>query len=237
MLPGFIGGNRMTKKTQNRGRAPMPFQGSFADLEGQIATLLELYHDKPQSKRSHLAGQSPNQRLRQHLAAGWAPTSLVDDGMFGAVFCTRRRAKIYAGGYFEADAQTWQHDDLLDLAGTSVTLHKPLFGDRRRIFVFDDQDRALICQAEPAEPFAWGDRAAAGEQARRATKLRRKIRKLEEQASQADPMAAIAATVGELGGTQLPEGAQAISSVRELPRRPRTETSFELWLKAARKAG
>jgi hypothetical protein len=108
------------------------------------------------------------------------------------VFCTRRPAKVYAGGYFECDGQTWRHDDLMELAQTWVTLHKPLFGDRGRIFVFDEQDRDLICEATPEQPIAFGDRAGAGEQARRKKKLTSKIRKLAAQIDRVDPVQAVA---------------------------------------------
>jgi hypothetical protein len=235
VLPGYIGGNRMQKKTQNQGREPRPWPGTFAAFEAALATAIALYHDRPQSKRSHLAGESPNQRLRQHLDAGWQSVRLVDPEQLGAVFCTPHRRRVYAGGRFDFDRRSWRHDDLMPLAGGMVVVHEPLFGDRGRLFVFDDADRELLCEAEPEQAFAWGDPAGAGEQARQSAKLRRKIRELASQADPVDPLLAMAATVAEFGPAPVATTARTLdpTPAAAAPRRAK-RSSLDVWLQPDR---
>jgi hypothetical protein len=240
MLPGFVGGNRMVKKTQSQGREPAPYPGRFEQFERDLARVMAYYHQKPQSKRSHLRGQAPDQRFRDQCGEGWQPTLLTDTDKLGAVFCNRHRRRVYAGGRFDLGNRSWRSDELLSLAGEFVIVHEPLFGDRDRLFVFDAaEDRECIAEAVPETTFRWGDPAGAGEQRRQSKVLKKQLQTLGKLAPPLDPAMALASLNAERG--QRPPAAaveQLIAAVpAPPPRRAKEPSSFELWRKAGRKAG
>jgi hypothetical protein len=144
---------------------------------------------------------------------------------------------VFAGGRFDHLGRSWRHDDLMTLVGERVVVREPLFGDRGRLYVFDESDRVHLCEAEPEQSFAWGDPTGAGEQARRKAMLGRKLRGIAAQADPVDPLLAAAATAAEFGYEPLIPGGQAMEAVPERPRRKKGPSSLELWAEEARKAG
>lgn len=171
-LPGHIGGNRMKKKTENQGRAPVPFNGTFADFTEALGQALHYYHRKPQ--RGHLKGSTPNDRFAAFIAEGWQSVILRREELEIAFSKVETRS-VRAGGEFSIGGTLYRADALLSLAGTGrVTVRVPLFGERGYVYVFDDDDR-FLCAATEVPVYAFDDPAGAREQQRQAGILRRQM--------------------------------------------------------------
>ncbi len=101
--PGWIGGDRLRKKSANVGQEPEPFAGSADECAALILSLVEGYHRLPQ--RGALNGRSPYGALTDAIDAGWAMTA-VDDEAFAVAFSTEERRIVqqgrirHAGGFW-----------------------------------------------------------------------------------------------------------------------------------------
>jgi hypothetical protein len=189
-LPGYIGGNRMQKKTANQGRAPKPFPGDEARLKEAIATGMAYYHAKPQA--GHLNGISPNDSLANHIGAGWRST-VLDPRELAVAFSRKIVKPVRAGGTLRLDSINFRADALQSYVGSRVIVRQPLTGDRNTLFVFTEYED-FICTAGPETTYVFGDPRGAGEQSRRAKVLR-------------TDLAAMAA------GTERIDGEQAMANV------------------------
>lgn len=182
-LPGHIGGNRMKKKTENQGKAPIPFNGCFEDFQKAYQTALNYYHVKPQ-QTGHIAGQSPNDRFSAFVKAGWKSLTL-DQEELAVVFCKQAIRNVRAGA-FSWNRLIYRHDVLLSRAGIGkILVCEPLFGDKSKLYVYDENERPL-CVAEPARAYFMGDVSGAGEQQRQTTEFNRQIRQLEAETDSID---------------------------------------------------
>lgn len=203
-LPGHIGGDRMKKKTENQGKEPVPYPGGFDDYRQSLLTAIDYYHCKGQS--GHLAGKSPAARFRKFVDEGWSSTTL-DPAELAIVFSREDTRQVRPGGTFSWDGITYRHDALLALSGIgTVLVRAPLFGERTRLFVFDE-DGAPLCIADPETTFDFDDIAGAGEQQRRTAELNRQIRALEASTDRLDPEQVMAEVVAAHGpGAMAPIG-------------------------------
>lgn len=182
MLKGWIGGNRMTKKTHNVGKEPEPYPGTFEEFKTEIVEAISYHHNCPQA--GHLAGRSPNQALTGFVESGWLRTD-IDEGAFREVFAHKLTRQVRRGcvTYKGTD---YYHDDLLSLPrGTTVIVLVPLVDDRPRVTV-RDSDENFLCIAEPNWKFGFNDPAGAREQARRAKVLNRLISGLKRETNTLD---------------------------------------------------
>ncbi len=75
--PGWIGGDRLHKKSANVGQEPEPFAGSPGECAALILSLVEGYHRLPQ--RGALNGRSPYGALADAIDAGWSMTAVDDE--------------------------------------------------------------------------------------------------------------------------------------------------------------
>lgn len=179
-ITGFIGGNRMTKKTENQGRPPTSHGNDAARLKSSIATAIAAYHTKPQSRQSHLAGRSPNEAFQSYIEAGWTSITL-ERSELEVAFSTSETRAVRESGKFSYGGCTYLHQALSKLAGIGrVIVRKPMFGDRARLYLFDE-DENFIGLAEPEIAVPFGDPAGAGEQQRRAAVFRKQIAEMESQ--------------------------------------------------------
>jgi hypothetical protein len=173
MIAGHIGGNRMKKKTENQGREPQSYTGDFEAFRQDIADALAWYHEKPQG--GHLGGQSPNERFRQYVEAGWHSTVLDADEL-AVAFMEKKSRRVEAGGVIQWNGNEYRADELIPLGGTGrVMVGHPLFGDRNRLLAFTEDDEP-ICLLEPVHALPFDDPRGAGEQARQAKVFRDYIR-------------------------------------------------------------
>ncbi|MEI7610991.1 MAG: helix-turn-helix domain-containing protein, partial [Rhodospirillaceae bacterium] len=117
MMPGWIGGNRMVKKTQNVGKEPTPFEGSEEDFARSVGTLIDYYEVIPQSGK--LKGKSPRQTFAAFVDDGWKRID-VDPLVLAMVFSPEKTVTA-TRGEFRHDNAIWRGDDLLPLlAGTKL---------------------------------------------------------------------------------------------------------------------
>ena len=195
-LSGYIGGDRFHKKTQNQGKAAVPYRGGFESFKRAAADMLHYHHTKRQS--GHLAGKSPYEHFAEFVAEGWQSVVLDPDEL-AIAFSIEDSRWVTDSGTFEWKGVTYRHDDLLSFAAVSkVRVHQPIYGDRSRLFVFDD-DGQWLCVAEPEEYYDFDDPRGAAEQQRRNAELNRQIRALEAEGDRRDPEEVIARAVEACG--------------------------------------
>lgn len=93
-LPGYVGGDRMSKKTQTVGRPPAPYPGTWEDFCETLRLLLIAFNSRPVG--GQWAGRSADDWVRDKQAAGWRPVS-VDHLILDSAFCERDLRKIDRG--------------------------------------------------------------------------------------------------------------------------------------------
>lgn len=191
-IPGWVGGDRMRKKTANVGKAPEPFPGSFDELRGVIQAQLASYHAMPSGKRSSLKGLSPNGSLSKAIGAGWGMT-VVNPDAFRVAFSRPEPRKLNQGVIRYA-GQLWTSDALMAHQGNSVTLLVPHYEEPGRLAVLDDRDR-FLCWVEPDLPFGFLETDGARESARRDRLQRQSLRELDRSAPNLNPMVELAAAM------------------------------------------
>jgi hypothetical protein len=182
-IPGWVGGDRMRKKTANVGKAPEPFPGSFDELRGVIQAQLASYHAMPSGKRSSLKGLSPNGSLSKAIGAGWGMT-VVNPDAFRVAFSRPEPRKLHQGVIRYA-GRLWTSDALMAHQGNSVTLLVPHYEEPCRLAVLDDRDR-FLCWIEPDVPFGFLETDGARESARRDRLQRQSLRDLDRSAPDLD---------------------------------------------------
>ena len=83
-MPGYCGSDRMKKKTQNQGREPDAFDGSWNDFRETLQLLVKGFNARPPAESEDLP--SPVEVLQRHIDDGWRPKS-VEDEVLDAAFC------------------------------------------------------------------------------------------------------------------------------------------------------
>lgn len=176
-IEGHMGGDRLKKKVENQGKAPVPYYGDFSAFEGSLKTALGYYHVK--SQQGHLNGQSPNQYFNTFVLSGEWKSVLLDPDELAVAFCKKEFRNVNAGGRFWWKNTEYRHDSLIPMADLrKVQVGEPLYGDKKRLFLFDEEDNPIGI-AEPVIIYDFGDVAGAGEQQRQAALARQEIRDME----------------------------------------------------------
>ncbi|MFS4437876.1 Mu transposase C-terminal domain-containing protein [Paracoccaceae bacterium GXU_MW_L88] len=173
-IQGWTAGERMRKKTHQKGKDPIPFQGDKSDFLSAAATQLEWYHKRPQHGR--LKGRSPNEALRAHIDNGWGKTVLASDEVLALAFATKETRVVDRGCVQftprHGETTRYYNDALLAYGGQSLTIHIPAYNPEY-LFCFDGDE--LICVATPERSYHPLDPAGAREVASRNKYLRRHI--------------------------------------------------------------
>ncbi|NOT13749.1 MAG: hypothetical protein HOP23_18310 [Methylococcaceae bacterium] len=207
-VKGFIGGDRMKNKTQNQGKAPMPYQGDFEAFENSLKVCVDYYHIKGQ--QGHLNGDSPIQRFKEFIAGGWRST-VLDPEDLAIAFCKKAFREVRPGGVFSWAGAEYRHDSLIALAGIrKVEVGEPYIGDKNRLVLFDEAGH-LLGIAEPVRQFAFGDVSGAGEQSRQAKLHRQHVYGLESETDKLDLENEMRSAVEVMGGTPLADVGNIIS--------------------------
>ena len=175
MFPGWIGGNRMKKKTANVGKEPAPYPGDEAAFRRSLSTALDWYDTHPQ--QGFLGGLSPREAFAAFVEGGWQRTD-IDPEVLRWVF-SRPVPRTIRRSEFSLDSVSYTAPELGQLlGGTRVIVRVPLVGDRQRLPVLDERENPIcmaVCKpvydaldAEGARVAAEGRRASeAGIQAMR----------------------------------------------------------------------
>ena len=135
-LPGWIGGDRMKKKTQNVGKAPTHFQGDLEAFHAAFDRALSWYHATPQGKNSNLKGLSPNEMYKAKIAAGWHPISCHREALIFAMSETRT-AKVHNRG-IEVDGTWYEGPEFAGCRQSKVTIKYAKWSPDRVILIRND---------------------------------------------------------------------------------------------------
>jgi len=163
MIPGWIGGNRMKKRTHRLGKAPITFPGNEQDLEQAIQQALDFYRNTEHA-RGDLKGKSPKQKRIECYANGWQPYKAPYE-VFLFAFSTKERPKVMTGG-IQVNAEWYYHDCLIPYIGQRLTVHAAKW-DKTHVIWLDQNDNDKVHLIPKVVTYRADDRAGAIEQARR----------------------------------------------------------------------
>ena len=201
LLPGWIGGDRMKKKTANLGREPAPYPGGEEAFRRSLALMLEAYETHPQG--GALGGRSPRQAFADRVAAGWKRTD-IDPGALRAVF-SRAEPRTIRQGAFAFKGARYTARELQRLpAGTKVTVRIPVAGGTGRLAVLDERGDYL-CIAEPVRGFDIFDTQGAREAAAGRREARAGIEALRAATDRVDLQERVAEAVGREDPAPVPD--------------------------------
>lgn len=180
-MPGYTGGDRQKKKTQNDGKLPEPFEGTWEEFTQTVAGLIEYYHQR--SIGGQWGGRSPNQWLQAKVNEGWKPTHPQQFALEMA-FCERKTVKLGKHG-IRYNAKRYWHPQFAALPGRGEI--ELLIPWRK------DLDPIALLPTGPARlsedmPFAANDTAGAIESGRRQQAYRRSTARLDRDAPTVDPV-------------------------------------------------
>ncbi|MEW6559616.1 MAG: hypothetical protein AB1412_05395 [Pseudomonadota bacterium] len=117
---GYVGGNRMTKRVANLGKAPTP--SDFYAVRDWLKAELDDYHVTPQPGAEHMAGLSPQGKLERAMNAGWAPARI--DRVALMLSFAERDSRVVTRGAIQYAGRTWVNDELMTYEGR-VTVALP----------------------------------------------------------------------------------------------------------------
>ena len=182
MLPGYVGGNRLAKKSANLGKAPESFPGSPENFLDAFAIALNHYHNKPQA--GSLKNRSPRAAYQAAIEAGFARTHCPAEVLLLA-FADEDTRRVSQGHFVwtahrgetihYTHERLWAPPDSQRTVRVRVARHDPRFA-----FVFPEKGNQLICVAAPDREFQFLDTAGAKEQSKRAGVLRRHVAALRQ---------------------------------------------------------
>ena len=220
MVPGWIGGNRMTAKTKNVGQEPQHFEGDESEFRQVITTALDYYHTTAQN--GSLNGKSPREAFALAVNYGWKRTD-VEPLALQSVFAVEEVREVTQGEFTYKNI-TYRADGLLHLLpGTKVRIRVPLAGSKSQLPVLDEQGRYL-CIAEPAPLCGFIDPSGAKDRRQRIGTQNRAIARMSEEVEDLDLVNEMreaadlhpAAPIPESGGTiRLSDEMQAIAKAKE----------------------
>lgn len=183
MMPGWIGGDRMNKRTQNVGQDPTAYTGADAEFIRDIAVCLDLYRNTTQKD-----GSSPNDKRRKAVAEGWKAVGIARADLIFA-FSESKNAKVTTSGIALDYAEGKNHyraDCLIPRIGQTVEIRYARWA-REAIFCLDDHGHY---QAIPlVQAFAQEDGVGAKEQARLNGLKLLQVRELKAQTKAVDLLA------------------------------------------------
>ncbi|MBS4015403.1 MAG: transposase [Candidatus Latescibacteria bacterium] len=149
MIPGWIGGNRMNKRTHRVGKKPNPFPGSEQDFEQAFNQAVAFYRSTPQS--GTMGGKSPNERKLEGYASPEFQSYTVSHEAFLLAFATVEKPKVQPGG-IQVNGLWYYHDCLIPHIGSRVEIRAAKW-DKEFVSWLDENGQLhLIPQAELHSP-------------------------------------------------------------------------------------
>ena len=189
-ISGWIGGDRMNKKTHKLGKKPRAFKGDYARFEGAVRTAIEYYHSRPQRD-----GASPNEKFARNVKAGWQAVD-ADYEVLLMALAERKLYKVENIGITIDDVVYW-HDLMASpyVMGTQVIVYKAKWDTAQIILL--PRDPATGKLADPvvayrARIFGMVDKAGAVEAGRRVSLQNAGIRQMKAGSRPVDAVAEMA---------------------------------------------
>jgi hypothetical protein len=168
LMEGYVGGDRMKKRTHKVGASPRSYKGSEEEFRRDIDICMKLYRNTKQRD-----GTSPNDKRRAFYAEGWRPFTAPRE-VFLFAFSEVRTCKVHTGGV-QVDNVWGTADVLIPLVGQTVDIRVAKW-DRSHTF-YVDASRTL--HAIPmGKYYAYGDPEGAKEQSRRNGVLSAHVREI-----------------------------------------------------------
>ena len=206
-MPGWIGGDRMEKKTQNVGREPVPYLDGDAAFRRDLANCVTLYETQPQ--HGDLGGLSPREKFNRAEAGGWKRMD-VDPYALRAAFA-RTDTRIVKKGCVSHLGQKFTAPELQALAAnTQVNVRIPVQVAPLEAIPIMDSRGQLLCVATLDRPYDALDRAGAEESGRRKKRARDAIRAVRAAAPPLDLRAKMAEIAADAEPEAVPESAGRI---------------------------
>lgn len=199
-IPGYVGGDRMRKRTHKLGEAPKPYPGTWEEFQRDYAEAVAFYRNEKQG--GTMEGKSPNERWRDAIEAGWRPIEAGPEILLAA-FADSERVRVHTGGIRCGDE--WYYDDaLIPMIGQMIEVQFAKWDDRFALYIDAADKYVLIRKSISYHPM---DKAGAVEQGRRVGLQNAEIRRLKESAPRVDLMAEVARHNTALPAPpQIPEG-------------------------------
>ncbi len=178
-IPGWIGGDRSNKKTQQVGKPVKPFGGTLVELAAMIQRAIDTYNDTPQD-HGKLSGLSPRSAFEAAIAKGWEPQR-TDARSFDEIF-SERKVRQVTQCRITVGERLYFSDFLNELGkGDRVEVRIPLRSGVDHLFI---RRNGIPCgEAYPEQAYDTQNRAGAKEARRRDKVARGAIRNLEAQLS------------------------------------------------------
>ena len=187
LLPGWIGGDRMAKKTANVGRAPIPYLRGEEAFLADLQTCMRAYHATPQT--GALGGRTANEAFNAAVDAGWQRMDIARGALLAA-FGKDEFRTLRQGG-FRYGSRWYTHPALQELgADRRLHLRIPPFGDLPEIPVMDECGRELLCMAAANRRYDVLDPEGAREASRRVARARGGVAKLRADTDPVDVLGA-----------------------------------------------
>lgn len=133
MMTGWIGGDRMNKRTQIVGQDPTAHRGADDEFIRDIAICLDLYRNTPQKD-----GSSPNEKRSKAINEGWEAVGVSREDLIFA-FSETKKVKVRTGGILleYGEAKNWYRADfIIPLIGRTVEIRHAKWA-REAIFCID----------------------------------------------------------------------------------------------------
>lgn len=159
-LPGWIGGDRTNKKTENKGMVVKPYGRGLDALAADIRDAVRIYNDRPQSGR--LGGLSPVQALDAKIRETGFSARVPSDDAFDLIF-SRSETRFARQGMITIGGAPYHAPSMDALpVGARLEVLVPLRKGRNRVFLRYDGEDLGWAELQPA--FAHGDRDGARRQ-------------------------------------------------------------------------
>lgn len=176
LMPGWIGGDRMDKRTQNVGQLPEAHQGDDAGFARDVETALSFYRNTPQRD-----GSSPNQKWQKAIAEGWHRVDVPRETLVYAF--GREETMRVTHGFITWNNARYYADCLIYLTGRKIVIRAAKWAPDE-VFYRDDQGKLHAIPKD--EAFDQRDGLGAIEQSRRAGVQKAHIRELKRQGKSVD---------------------------------------------------
>lgn len=175
-MPGWIGGDRMNKRTQLVGQDPQAYEGEDLAFMKDVEICLDMYRETPQKD-----GSSPNDKRRSWIETGWKAVGM-DYG--DLVFAFSECKKLTVGAGRVQYLGNWYFADLLiPLSQHRIEFHVAKWAPQA-IYHVDDSGKLHAIPLD--QVFDQQDGEGAREQSRRNGVVLRHVRQLKAQTEAID---------------------------------------------------
>lgn len=194
-FPGWIGGDRMNKRTHQMGKAPRPFPGTASEFEVTFDEAMRYWRTR--SRGNVWRGRSIDQvRDDFNRDGGRRPVSVAREALVFAMSETVKRQVTTAGIRAGGDDQWYRSPETIKLVGQSVTVRYAKWSPDY-IFVRAENTNWLCVPLEPV--FGKTDPAGAVHQAQMNKILNAHMRELKATTKKVDVLAEMKRHTDEVG--------------------------------------